>query len=157
MLKSAILDEVRVHLSQGVLTLLEARCMNEAIAAADIEGLVTCESCNFQSAVTNGDYFICPSCERKQCRFCPRIYDENHFAKTCDQVTHEEHEREREEQDREYAELLQEKYEKEHEAEQRKQRVEQERLKVEQERHKAEQERIKAIDEDLRRKEKNIK
>uniref|UniRef100_A0A914D0G7 RING-type domain-containing protein n=1 Tax=Acrobeloides nanus TaxID=290746 RepID=A0A914D0G7_9BILA len=88
-----MLSEIRWHLNEAVLDLLDERCMHESIIEANIEGLVRCDNCANMLIIESGSNFTCPECRRIQCRYCPREYNEEHFGKTCKQVEEAEQER----------------------------------------------------------------
>uniref|UniRef100_A0A914PAX9 RING-type domain-containing protein n=1 Tax=Panagrolaimus davidi TaxID=227884 RepID=A0A914PAX9_9BILA len=69
---------------------LKLRLQEQCLADAGFEDLVTCPKCGFKACVPfTESFYNCP-CGRQQCRYCPRLFDDKHFDKTCKELDDEE-------------------------------------------------------------------
>uniref|UniRef100_A0AC34FNZ0 RING-type domain-containing protein n=1 Tax=Panagrolaimus sp. ES5 TaxID=591445 RepID=A0AC34FNZ0_9BILA len=77
------------YLKVAVNKQLKQRLQQQCIADAGLEDLVTCSQCGAIACVSpSATYYIC-TCRIRQCRNCPRIYDSEHFGKTCEKLDEE--------------------------------------------------------------------
>ncbi|KAE9547243.1 hypothetical protein FO519_009544, partial [Halicephalobus sp. NKZ332] len=71
------------HLDYEINVALSRRLQEEAIIAAEMDDLVTCPGCHMKFCVDSNLKFYDCHCGRRQCRNCPRVYDENHENVSC--------------------------------------------------------------------------
>jgi len=85
--KNALLiKDFEFYLDDRTYTALVERLQHEAIVAAAIDDLVTCPGCQIQLCVDRNVNFYDCSCGRRQCRNCPRPYNERHERYTCSEL-----------------------------------------------------------------------
>jgi TRIAD3 protein (E3 ubiquitin-protein ligase RNF216) len=84
--------DFKFYLSPEVHGRLEKRMQHESVTSASLSDLVTCSSCSLQACVDDVYYFFTCECGRTQCRNCPRLYDEKHEGKACEELNEEENE-----------------------------------------------------------------
>uniref|UniRef100_A0A914XWZ4 RING-type domain-containing protein n=1 Tax=Panagrolaimus superbus TaxID=310955 RepID=A0A914XWZ4_9BILA len=65
---------------------LKTRLQEQCLLDAGLADLVTCPECSYKIIVEESLIFYTCNCGRIQCRNCPRIYDEQHQNKTCEQM-----------------------------------------------------------------------
>ena len=73
-------------MDDNIYNALIVRLQDEAIIAANLEDLVTCPQCYAKRCVDRDVNFYDCSCGRRQCRNCPRLYDERHERHTCSEL-----------------------------------------------------------------------
>ncbi|KAE9549217.1 hypothetical protein FO519_007578 [Halicephalobus sp. NKZ332] len=74
------------YLDPDIHMALIERLQHEAIIAAEMDDLVTCPGCQVQLCADRSWTFYDCSCGTRQCRNCPRIYDENHHGIPCSEL-----------------------------------------------------------------------
>jgi rRNA processing protein Krr1/Pno1 len=84
------LSSFELYLSDEDYLPLKLRLQEQCLADASLEDLVTCPGCGLKfCAPTNTEFFRC-ICGRVQCKSCPRLFNAEHFGKTCQQLDKEE-------------------------------------------------------------------
>uniref|UniRef100_A0A914PE01 RING-type domain-containing protein n=1 Tax=Panagrolaimus davidi TaxID=227884 RepID=A0A914PE01_9BILA len=81
-----LLSEFEKYINEEDYLPLQNRLQEQCIIDAGLADLVTCSECGLKSCVDNLLTFFTCNCGRKQCRNCPRIYDEIHEGKICQEM-----------------------------------------------------------------------
>uniref|UniRef100_A0AC35F661 RING-type domain-containing protein n=1 Tax=Panagrolaimus sp. PS1159 TaxID=55785 RepID=A0AC35F661_9BILA len=85
-----LLTSFEFYLSDDDFLPLKLRLQEQCLADASLEDLVTCSDCGLRvCAPPFSTFYICER-GRRQCRFCPRLYDAVHEDKTCEEMNEEE-------------------------------------------------------------------
>uniref|UniRef100_A0AC34GSJ0 RING-type domain-containing protein n=1 Tax=Panagrolaimus sp. ES5 TaxID=591445 RepID=A0AC34GSJ0_9BILA len=81
-----LLSDFEHYLSDEDYIPLKTRLQEQCLLDAGLADLVTCPECSYKIIVEESLIFYTCNCGRIQCRNCPRIYDEQHQSRSCEQM-----------------------------------------------------------------------
>ncbi|KAE9549216.1 hypothetical protein FO519_007577 [Halicephalobus sp. NKZ332] len=79
-------ESFQIYLDPDIHQTLMKRLQRESIIEAGLNDMSTCSNCGIEVWVDRDTDFYDCFCGRRQCRNCPRIYDEDHQGISCEEL-----------------------------------------------------------------------